>query len=163
YVNILSPAKSGIAPATVVAAGAGLGANGRAPGLNAQFLGTSAYLWPGGVRPYGDATATYIALDIGFGFAAQTGPQPVLFTTPDYMYVLPSGLNLTRNSPPTVAAVNGNGDGTVTVTGSNWAGDSQIYFDGLPSRISALDPALGVATVTPPAGANGQVATVSVY
>ncbi len=164
YVNMLAPVAAGLPGATVVASGTGLGSNGQAaPGLNAQFLGSSTYLWPGGVRPYSDSSYTYIALDLGFGLAAQTGPQHVIFTTTDYMYVLPSGLNLTRQPPPTVGTVNNNGDGTVTVRGANWASDSQIYFDGLPSAIASLDANGGVAIVVPPTGANGQNATVSVF
>ena len=162
YVNMLA-APSGAPGATVVASGTGLGSNGQAAGLNAQFLGGSAYLWPNGVRPYQAGGFTYIALDVGFAFGAQTGPQHIVFTTPDYMHVLPSGMNLTQKAPPTVASVAGNGDGTVTVAGTNWAPDSQIYFDGLPAAVSSLDPRAGLAVVTPPAGANGQTATVSVF
>src|SRR5439155_24473391 len=91
------------------------------------------------------------------------GPQHLVFTTPTYMYVLPAAVNVTQNDPPTVTAVSGNADGTVTVTGSNWGADSQIYFDGLPAVISSLDPKTGIAVVTPPPGANGQTSMVTVY
>ncbi len=162
YVNMLA-APSGGPGATVVASGAGLGANGQAPGLNAQFLGGSAYLWPNGVRPYQAGGFTYVALDVGFAFAAQPGPQHIVFTTADYMHVLPSGLNLTQKAPPTVASAGSNGDGTATVTGTNWAPDTQIYFDGLPATVAFLDAKAGTAVVTLPTGANGQTATVSAF
>ena len=55
------------------------------------------------------------------------------------MHVLPSGLNLTQKAPPTVASAGNNGDGTATVTGTNWAPDTQIYFDGLPATVAFLD------------------------
>jgi uncharacterized protein (TIGR03437 family) len=51
----------------------------------------------------------------------------------------------------------------VTVTGTNWNSDSLIYFDGLAASVASLDAADGVAVVTPPAGANSQVAVMTVY
>jgi uncharacterized protein (TIGR03437 family) len=56
-----------------------------------------------------------------------------------------------------------NGDGTATLTGTNWASDSLIYFDGLPAPISSLDPVHGVAVVTPPPGSPGQTSVITVY
>ena len=148
---------------TVVASGAGLGANGQAAGLGVQFLGGSARIRPGGVRPYTANGFTYIALDLGFNLGAGSGPQHLVFTTPDYMHVLPGGVIATQKLPPTVTGASANGDGTVTVTGTNWNPDSLIYFDGLPSALSSLDALNGVAVVTPPAGANGQTAVLTVY
>ena len=79
------------------------------------------------------------------------------------MYVAPASINLTQALPPTVASATPNGDGTITVTGSNWASDSLIYFDGLPTTISSLDPKNGIAVVVPPPGPSGQTSVVSVY
>jgi hypothetical protein len=157
YVNMLE------GDTTVVAAGAGLGSNGQAPGLSVQFLGGSARIRSGGVRPYTQGGYTYIALDLGFNLGAGSGPQHLVFTTPGYMHVLPGGVIATRKSPPTVISASGNGDGTVTVTGTNWNSDSLIYFDGLPSAVSSLNAVDGVAVVTLPAGASGQTAVVTVY
>ena len=157
YVNMLAGAS------TVVASGAGLGANGQAPGLTVQFLGNSARVSDGGVRPYQANGFTYIALDLGFNLFAGTGPQHLVFSTPTFMHVLPAGVILTRQSPPTVTAVAANADGTVSVAGTNWNADSLIYFDGLPAAIQALDAKGGLAVVTPPAGADGQRAIVTVY
>ena len=76
YVNMLG------GNTTVVASGAGLGSNGQAPGLAVQFLGGSARIRPGGVRPYAASGYTYIALDLGFNLGAGSGPQHLVFTTP---------------------------------------------------------------------------------
>ncbi len=157
YVNMLSGA------ATVVAAGVGLGANGSAPGLNVQFLGNSARIDDGGIRPYQANGYTYIALDLGFNLFAGTGQQHLVFSTPNFLHVLPAGVILTRQSPPSVASVTPNGDGTLTITGTNWNADTQLYFDGLPSGIVSLSPTTGSAVVTPPAGASGQRATITAY
>jgi uncharacterized protein (TIGR03437 family) len=147
--------------AAVNAQGPGLGSNGQAPGLGVSILGNNAYI-------YGSSTAqangsTYVTLDVAYTLGASGGPQHLIFTTPDYMYVAPGAINLTNALPPTVNAATQNGDGTATVTGANWASDSLIYFDGLPATISSLDPKNGIAVVTPPPGPPGQTSIVSVY
>jgi uncharacterized protein (TIGR03437 family) len=157
YVNMLA------GDSTVVASGAGLGSNGQAPGLGVQFLGGSARIRGGGVRPYLANGYTYVALDLGFNLGAATGPHHLVFNTTDFMHVLPAGIIATLKSPPTVASLTPNGDGTVTVTGANWNSDTLIYFDGLPAGASSLDDKNGVAVVTPPSGANGQTAVVTAY
>jgi len=151
----------------VVAAGIGLGSNGQAPGLGVQFMGPSLSLQPNGIQPYqyvvNGSTYTAVALDLGFSSVAVPGFQHVVFTTPDYMYVLPSAINLTLNPPPTVTAATANGDGTVTIAGTNWASDTLLYFDGLPSTIVSLDPTKGSGVVQPPPGMNNQKAIVTAY
>ncbi|MDQ6666008.1 MAG: IPT/TIG domain-containing protein, partial [Acidobacteriota bacterium] len=148
---------------TLVAQGTGFGVNGRStPGLNVQILGGSAYL-PNGIRPYTADGNTYLALDVRVALGVTPGPQHLIFSQPDYVYVLPSGLNLVQKQPPAVSSVASNGDGTVTVTGTNFASDSQIYFDGLPASISTMDIANGRAVVTPPPGASGQHSAVTVF
>ncbi|MGI8989267.1 MAG: IPT/TIG domain-containing protein [Bryobacteraceae bacterium] len=149
---------------TLVAQGTGFGANGRTtPGLNVQILGGSAYL-PNGVRPYSpDGVNTYLALDVRLALGVTPGPQHLIFSQPDYVYVLPSGLDLVQKQPPSVSTVASNGDGTVTVTGTNFASDSQIYFDGLPAAVGTIDSANGRAVVTPPPGASGQHSAVTVF
>jgi uncharacterized protein (TIGR03437 family) len=150
-------------PATVSASGFGLGANGQAPGLNVQFIGNSVTILPGGIRPYLGGIYTYIALDLGFTLGAQTGPQHIVYTTPDEMYVLPSGLSLTLKTPPTITAVAAIPDGTVIIAGTNWGSDTRLYFDGLPSTINSLNLPQGLAIVQPPPGASGQQATITAY
>ncbi|HVW86542.1 MAG TPA: IPT/TIG domain-containing protein, partial [Bryobacteraceae bacterium] len=145
----------------VNAVGTGLGSNGQAPGLGVQVLGGSAYVY--GKQAARTADYTYVSLFIGFSPGAGPGPQHVIFTTPDYMYVLPAGFTITQKEPPTVAGVSPNGDGTVSLTGTNWSPDSLIYFDGLPASISSLDAKKGTAVVTPPPGASGQTSVVTVY
>jgi hypothetical protein len=115
------------------------------------------------VRPYLSGGYTYIALDLNFAANAQPGPQHLIFTTPDYVYVLPSAMYLTQGAPPSVVAATANGDGTITVTGANWNAATQIYFDSLPATINSLDLGNQIAVVVPPAGASGQQATLVAY
>jgi uncharacterized protein (TIGR03437 family) len=150
-------------PATVVASGYGLGANGLSPGLGVQFIGGSVTILPGGIRPYLAYGYTYIALDLGINPAAQTGPQHVVYTTPGDMYVLPGGFTLTQNLPPGVIAAAANPDGSVSIAGTNWTTGTRIFFDGLPTAITTMNAAGGLANVQPPPGANGQQATITAY
>jgi len=161
---------AGITPANVdmtggaatVAASIVTAANGQvAGGLGMQSIGSSVSI--GTPRPYTGNGYTYYALDLNFNPFGQAGPQHVIFNAPDYTYVLPAGINLTLSGPPAVTSVNSNGDGTLTLTGTNWAANTQLYFDSLPSSIVSLDPAAGSAVVIPPAGANNQQATVTAY
>ena len=48
------------------------------------------------------------------------GTEHMIFSTPDYTYVLPSAMYFTQTGPPTVAGVSANGDNTLTVTGGNF-------------------------------------------
>ncbi len=148
---------------TLVAAGAGLGANGQAPGLTVQLFDGAARVRDGGVRPYLSGGYTYIALDLTFNQAAAPGPQHVVFATSDFMHVLPAGIVATQTPPPIVTRVSASPDGTVAVSGTNWATDTQIYFDSLPATIVSLDPVRGLASVVVPVGASSQTATVSAF
>jgi len=155
-------------PTSVVASIVGLGSNGQAPGLGVEIPGGAVSLAPNslttnGILPFLSGGYTYIALYLAFSANAQPGSEHMIFDTPDYMYVLPSAMYLTLTGPPTVTAVTPDGDGTVTLTGTNLSATSLIYFDSLPAPILALDPVRGIAIVKPPAGANGQQATVTVY
>jgi hypothetical protein len=147
---------------TFVAQGTGLGVNGKAaPGLNLHILGGSAIPKPGGLRGYG-TTPTYLAVDLQFGLAGTPGPQHLIFSVPDYSYVLPAGLNLVTGQPPSIASLTAaDGSSALAVVGANLVAGSQIYFDGLPGVTSIVDATHG--TVVPPAGSSGQRATVTVF
>ena len=69
---------------------------------------------------------------------------------------------------PTVSSISpttgpGAGGTVVTLTGTNWASDTLLYFDGLPSTIVSLDPVKGSSVVQPPPGINNQQAIVTAY
>ena len=155
-INMLAGAPSVNLAASVVTA-----SNGLAPGLAAQPIGSSIAIDQ--VYPYTANGFTYYGVQVAFNLGAQTGSQHIIFSTPSYTYVLPAAINLTQSEPPTVTAASGNLDGTVTVTGTNWAPDTLLYFDGLPSSIQSRDPVAGSAVVVPPAGTNNEQAIRSAY
>jgi uncharacterized protein (TIGR03437 family) len=159
YVNIMAPSTP-----TVVAAGIGFGANGQATsGLSARFAGGSAIVSGGNIRPYQANGFTYVAMDIAFMLGAQPGPQHLIFSTPDFMHILPSAVRLTTQDPPSVKSVSPNADGTLTIAATNLVAGSAVYFDGVPAGIVSLDVKAGKAIVTAPPGTSGQTAILTVF
>jgi uncharacterized protein (TIGR03437 family) len=148
---------------TVAASGVGLGSNGQAPGLSARFMGGSAIVPGGGVRPYQSGGYTYLALDVAYSPFSSPGVQHLIITTPNFLHVLPNAVQVTQANPPTVQSVTPNADGTLTIAGTNWSAGTNIFFDGLPAAIASLNPATNTAIVTPPAGTSGQVAVLTAY
>ena len=97
-------------------------------------------------------------------------PEHLLFTMPDDIFVLPQAIQVVGNPPPAITAVTPNSDGSVTVSGTGLASNSQVYFDSLPGQASAYaanpNDSTGLSgsiSVTPPPGASNQTATINVY
>jgi hypothetical protein len=88
YLNENSPV------GTAAASGFGLGNNGIAsPGLGAQVLGGAANIYA--TQGYGDGTgSTFFAMYMQYSLAGGSGPQHLIFTLPDYVFVLPNAVNL---------------------------------------------------------------------
>jgi uncharacterized protein (TIGR03437 family) len=111
--------------------------------------------------------AIYFSGTLGAG----TGPRHLVFTLPNGdLYVLPDGVNLVKQDPPAIASVTSSSDGTVTITGSNFATDntlvSRVFFDGQPVPVQSgvtVNGSQDSITVLPPPGYSSQNATVIVY
>jgi uncharacterized protein (TIGR03437 family) len=87
----------------------------------------------------------------------------MVFTLPNGdIYVLPDAVTLAQRNPAAINAVTPNGDGTVTVTGTNFGADSSVYFDGQPATVQNNDGRAAL-TVVPPPGYSGQIASVIVF
>jgi uncharacterized protein (TIGR03437 family) len=110
------------------------------------------------VQPWGTTLAIYFYVPSA---PLPAGPRHLVFNFGNDLYVLPDGVNLVQKGPPLIAAVASNPDGTVTVTGTNFGPDSRVFFDGLQAAQTAS--ASGAITVTPPVGASGQNAAVTVF
>ncbi|MDQ6678782.1 MAG: IPT/TIG domain-containing protein, partial [Acidobacteriota bacterium] len=163
--NVVSPGYLNMAPSgygSVLAGGVGLASNGKkTSGLSLQVMNGVANVYSS--DPFTPDSFTYLNLGISYNLGAPTGPAHLIFTLNDFIYVLPSGLNLVQKKPPSVTSVSANPDGTVAITGTDLTPDSVIYFDGLPASIRSLDDQNGKVSVVPPPGASGQNATVSVF
>ncbi len=157
YVNINAN------PGTVVADGVGIAANGSTTsGLSVQPLGGTAQF--SSMTPYSDGNGnTFLAVYLTFSTFGAAGPQDLLFSTPDYLYLLPSAFHVTTAQPPVIASITANADGTATVAGQGFAPDTQVYFDSLPGAVVSRDQTNGLITLTPPGGASGQTATMTAF
>jgi uncharacterized protein (TIGR03437 family) len=163
YSIVVTPAPVTISTSEtpVVASIVGLGTAEPASQMSVQLPGGSASIPSNGIVPY--SIPGYAAVYLNFNDKSQPGQQHIIFNTPDYTYVLPSAMFYTLTPPPTVDTIQDNGDGTSTVTGTNWVAGTLLYFDGLPAAIKSLDFANGVAVVVPPSGSNGQQSTLTAY
>ncbi|HEV3332572.1 MAG TPA: IPT/TIG domain-containing protein [Bryobacteraceae bacterium] len=115
-------------------------------------------------QPYNSPVALAIYLQLPP--IPSTGPRHLVFNFANDMYVLPGGVTLVGKDPPVMSSVTPNGDGTVTVTGTNFGSDTRVYIDGLPAPQQTPlsgDSTQGSLTVTPPPGYSGQNASVIVY
>jgi uncharacterized protein (TIGR03437 family) len=120
------------------------------------------------LRPYTDDRTGRLALALYWGMPpfAGTGPRHLVLNYRDDIYVLPQAIDMVKRPAPAITSVNSDSDTSVTVTGSNFGGDSLVYFDGIQAvRSSTLsgNDVQGSLTVLPPAGTSGQVAQVIVY
>jgi uncharacterized protein (TIGR03437 family) len=83
------------------------------------------------------------------------------------LYVLPDAVTVVKNGPPAISSLVTNSDGSVTISAAGLTADSRVFFDGLQAPavtpFAATDATDGVITVTPPQGASGQNATVTVF
>jgi len=121
--------------------------------------------------PCFDVSTPFSALFAFFDAPANagTGLRHLVFNLSDGdMYVLPAGVSLVEKQPPYVNSVSGNTDGTVSVAGTGFGPDSTVYFDSLPASVTANGCQSGTSgdcqiTVTPPSGASGQTAEITVF
>ncbi len=134
---------------------------GFAPATLANSL-ASVYpaVYPFSNRP-GDPIALYFLVPPGAG----SGPRHMVFNFGADIYVLPYGVDLVQKGPPVATGASQNADGTVTITGAGLGYDSRVFFDGLQASQGTFsgNDAQGALTVTPPPGASGQGAAITVY
>lgn len=156
---------------TVVAQGNGItSGTDSTPVTSVQALGgPGGALAQYGSQVYPDGDTVLLSMYFDYTSTPPTGPEHLLFTLPDDIFVLPQALQMVQDPPPAVTSVTPNADGTVTVTGTGLNAGSSIFFDSLPGQVTApyavsdSDSQSGSITVMPPPGASGQTATITVF
>jgi len=167
YVNANTPVE------TVLAQGNGLTSGGTStPVQSVLALGA-----PGGPLAdyasdvYQDGNVTLLAMYFDYQAPPAPGPEHLLFTLPDDIFVLPQAIQVVTNAPPVLTSVTPNPDGSVTVSGTGLSANSLVFFDSLAGQVTVAyaanssDPTgqSGAVSVMPPPGASGQTATITVY
>jgi len=154
-----SPVTLGAQSVPLVAYGLLQQDNTLTPGLSVDTLGGVASI--NNLRPY---SPPYTALYVSWtDFSAHQGAKHLLFSTPNDLYVLPSGFTAVSNAPPsinfTVPTFDANGNRAVAIYGSGFAFDTRIFFDGQAATILGTQSD-GSMLVTPPPGPGGYTANV---
>ncbi len=145
----------------------GLIANGAvAPWLRVDAVGGSAVVLQDSFQAYLPAGfAPYLQFLVGFSPFGSGGPQSLVFTLNDNIYVLPSGMYLVSSQPPSVGSVtprlDGSGRRLVVLKGSNLTPFTRVLFDGLAAQFVSFDWNTGELTVLPPPGASEHTAVVT--
>ncbi|MGA2435840.1 MAG: IPT/TIG domain-containing protein [Bryobacteraceae bacterium] len=147
-----------------VAYGTGLVSNGApTPGLSLSILGYPLFDEGNGLIVDPSAPDWLVAYWLITPFSGP-GVRHLVFSLPDDISVLPSGLFLAGQPRPQIAAVAATldpaGNRTVTLTGSGFLPDTRIMFDGNPATVNSVDAVNGIVVVTPPAGLSGYTANV---
>jgi hypothetical protein len=151
----------------MLAQGPGLIAdNAVAPGLRVDAVGGSARVLQDSFAAYLPAGfAPYLQFSVGFSPFGSGGPQSLVFTLNDNIYVLPSGMYLVSSQPPSLGSVaprvDDSGRRTVVLKGSNLTPFTRVLFDGLPADFVSFDWDTGELTVLPPQGASEHTAVVT--
>jgi uncharacterized protein (TIGR03437 family) len=149
----------------VIAAGYGLIANSQPlPGLSVSTLSGAVSILPNGIRPYPQAPASYLQLDVQFAPISPEGPAHLIFTRNNDLYVLPYGLRVAERSAPQIEAVSQrNEQGELAISGLNLSANTTVTFGGVPAAVRSYDEAARRLTVTPPAGYAGQPIPVAAF
>jgi hypothetical protein len=127
------------APQTLLLDGNGLlnASNQVSSGLSIEPLGWLLYVTPGTTQVYQES---YLTVEIqayadSVVHVLEPGARPLLIHSIDNTYVLPAAVRGVVGPPPSVTGAQALGDGTVMVTGTNFADGTQIVFDGMPGTI----------------------------
>ncbi len=148
----------------LVAYGFGLSSEtGPLPDLRASVIGGSAVVPEDGLQPYAP-DPRFVQINLEFHPFSGTGPRHLLFSRGGELYVLPSGLQLSQEAPPTIhevaPAVDEDGAPAVVVVGERVTEATRILFDGVDAKIiEVLEP--GRLLVEPPAAPSGHRAVVT--
>lgn len=133
---------------------------GPAPGLQVSVIGGSARVVPSSVKIYYGYLETDLAVPSGLG------QRHLTYVANNDLYVLPGAFTIVQSNPPSVSGVaagtDGNGNRTVTVSGSGFASDSRVWFDGAPA-LSVRQNGDGSLTATPPPAPGGFGSNVVVF
>jgi uncharacterized protein (TIGR03437 family) len=158
---------------TLVLAGTGiLDSSNHSRVRSAQVLaappGTGLAAYP--VDAFQDVNVYLLAAYLNYPSQPASGPEHLLITLPDDIYVLPQAVQMVSHPPPAVTALHQNRDGSITVAGTGMGLDSRVFFDGLSGNVTASYAAgasqatpSGTVSVMPPPGASGQTATITIY
>ncbi len=150
--NVIKPAIVHVLGNTGSAVFTGYGANAVTPGFSVSILSAPENIVEGSLRPYASG---YLMADVSVSPFSGEGPRHLLFQNNGESYVLPSGLWILRNPPPSIDSITRDESGRLILEGQGLSESTAVWVDGAACAVQAQDGRL-VATPPPaPAGHRG--------
>lgn len=149
---------------SVIAIGQGTAGNLR--NTRVGVLGGGLQVRGGSPAPYAPSPS-YAQIDLEFSPVTGTGSRHLLFTLNNDVYVRPGAVQLVTRQAPLVREVQTEtetgGALVLVLSGDNFAADSRVFLDGVAATVRSFDDVTGRLRVSPPSGASGRQAIISVY
>lgn len=127
----------------------GYGATAVTPGFSLSILNAPETVIPGTLRPYASG---YLMADISVSPVSGEGPRHLLFRNNNEQYVLPAGIWIARNTPPSIDSIVRDESGRLILQGKGLTESTSVWVDGVPCVVQAQDEKL---LVTPPPAMSG--------
>ncbi len=150
--NVVKPAIVQLSGALRTAVFSGYGASAASPGFSLSVLNAPESIIDDSLRPYASG---YLMVDIAVSPFSGEGPRHLLFRNNDEFYVLPSGLRLARQLPPSIDSITPGESGRLVIEGQSLSESTQVWVDGVASAVQAREGRLVVTPPPAPAGHRG--------
>lgn len=150
--NVIKPAIVHVLGSTGSAVFTGYGASSITPGFSVSILNSPETILAGSLRPY---SSGYLMADVAVSPFSGEGPRHLLFQNSGESYVLPSGLWISRNVPPSIDSITRDESGRLILEGQGLSDSTAVWVDGAACAVQAQDGRLVVAPPPAPAGHRG--------
>ncbi len=155
--NALKPATVHLTSGIGTAVFTGYGATAVTPGFSLSFLAGPETIIEGSLRPY-PYGAGYLMADVSISPFSGEGPRHLLLRTPGESYVLPSGIVVKREPPPSLDSIAAGDGGTLVVEGGSLSADTAVWVDGVQAKTRYEDGRLIISPPPAPQGHRGVLA-----
>lgn len=133
--------------------------NQLAPGLNVTVIGGTAQVEAGTLQYW---TGGYLIAVVDTKPVTSATPVALAITVNNDMYVLPAAFTVVPSLPPTISSVtpglDGQGNMTGTIAGSNIGASTRILFDGVSASLLNVNKDGSLLVSAPPASSGYQAA-----
>lgn len=147
--NVIKPAVMQLSAGNNTAVFTGYGATAVTPGFSVSILNALEAVVAGTLRPY---VSGYLMADVSVSPVSSEGPRHLLFRNNNEQYVLPSGIWIARNPPPSIDSILRDESGRLVIQGRGLSESTSFWVDGVPCLVQAQGERL---LVTPPPAPSG--------
>jgi hypothetical protein len=153
----IKPATFTTTAATGAVVFTGIGASRLLSGMSANLVSAPEAVVTGSLRPY---STGYLQFNVAPTSATVEGPRHLQLSYNNENYLLPAALRFTTHAAPSITAVTDNGDGTLSLAGTNLDSTTMVWLDGVAAKFKsiAVDGTLVYTLPPAPAGYSGVLA-----